>query len=477
MRMMDKLKRKFIPAFICILVFLNAVLVQAAEESSDNTNQILFVLDGSRSMAGDKWQEAVDVVEVVSAMLPSNYETAVIVYNDDIVTCTDLCVLSENQISELRSMVSKGYTNTGMALETALAHFSQEITGKKRIIAITDGEIIMKKPAQTIEAVELYETAVKRAVEQNVVIDVLMLGAEDFEDQISCASEETGGFIYKETETQSIEKFMETYLFELLGLESVVVGMSDAQSSALRISLQDACTKQAKILVLSESPIEDLNVNCQSENIQVFQAEKAAVIDLSWPVEDEIDLQYTTSEKGKIRAYLVKEYEFFVDMAAAYSSEVLGHVVEVHVVDAKGNAVFEDEDLKDKIDIYIDGNSSEYTVERGRAVIVRQIKENQEIQVQVVFKKLGGIVFRSGEEKTLYLELPPVEPAEPEEESNPYIWLYIVIAGICFAFALSMLLFLKAKKKQKNRQSRNCSKTISARCQNMIFRGYWSSMC
>lgn len=442
--MLDKLKKRSVPFFIGIMMSLNAVLVHAAGET-DNTNQIVFVLDGSKSMAGDKWQEAVDAVGVISAMLPSDHEAAVVVYNDDVLINSDFCLPSQSQMDELRSIVPRGYTNTGMALEAAFTHFSQENTGQRRVVVITDGEISMKEPVQTEEAVALYEAAVEQAKEQNVIIDVLMIGTEDFAEQISAASEKTGGFIFKETETQSIARFIEAYLFEQLGLDSIAVGMSDAENAVFHISMQDACSRQVKILTLSESPIEDINVNCQSGNIQVFQAETAAVIELSRPAEDEIDFRFTTSEKGETRVYLVKEYEFFVDMSVSYSSEALAHVIEVSIVDAKGNAVFEDEDLKNKIDIYVNDDKEEYTIERGRAVIVRQTEEDQEIQVRVAFERIDGIVFGNGEEKALYLELPPAE--EPEEENDPYIWLYAVTAGVCFVFLLSLFILLRVKKK------------------------------
>ncbi len=439
--MVDKFKGRFFLIFICIMMSFS-VPVQAAEES-ENTEQILFVLDASKSMEGDKWRDTVDVFEIISTMLPSSYETAAVVYNDEVVLCTGFSQPSGERLQsdELRSIVPGGYTNTGMALETALTQFPQEADGRKRIVVITDGEISMKEPSQTEEAVEMYEAAVKRAAEQDVVIDVLMLGTEDFEEQISYASEETGGYIYRES--QPAGQFAETYLFDQLGLERVVVGTSDARSAAFHVSLQDVCSEQAKILVLSESPIEDIRVNCQSRDIQVFQAETAAVIELIQPAAAEIDLQYTLSEKGKISVYLVKEYRFFVDMAVSYSSDMLGHMIEVNVTDTKGNSVFEDENLKEKIEIYVDGSKAEYTVEQGRAVLVRQTEENQEVQIRVAFEKLDGIVLSSGEEKTLYLEMPPVEP----EEDNSYIWLYMVTAGVCLAFVLSMLLLLRAKKK------------------------------
>lgn len=440
---MNKLKKRCVLVFICIVMASNAVAVKAAGEP-DCGNQILFVLDGSQSMKGEKWQEAVGVIGTISAMLPSDYKTAMIAYNDEIAVCTDFNQALEDQMTELQSMVPRGYTNTGMALETALRYFDTGSGGNKRIVVITDGEISMKEPDQTRDAVELYEAAVRAAAVQDVVIDVFMLGTEDFEEQISYASETTGGSIYKESKTQPVGKFVEDYLFRQLELEKTVVGTSDAESADFRISLQGACMERAKILILSESPIKDIQINCQSSDIQEFQADMAAVIELERPSESEIDLRCTLSEKGRMSVYLLREYRFCVDMTVSYSPETGGHVIKVSIVDANGNAVLNDASLKNGIVIYVDGSKTEYGIEQGSAVFTKQEKESRNIQVRVGFEKLGGIVFSVGGEKTLYLEQPPVEK---EETDNSYVLLYIVIAGVCLVFALLLLLFLRAKKK------------------------------
>ncbi len=440
---MNKLKKKCVLIFICIAMASHAVTVKAAGEP-DNANQIVFVLDGSQSMKGEKWQEAVGVIGTISAMLPSDYKTATIAYNDEIAVCTGFNQSLEEQMTELQSMVPRGYTNTGMALITALEYFDTEVEGSKRIVIITDGEISMKEPSQTQEAVELYEAAVRQAANQNVTIDILMLGTENFEEQISYASETTGGFIYKESEVQSIGKFVEDYLFEQLDMEKTVVGTSAAETAAFQISLQEAGMERVKILVLSESPIKDIQINCQSSDIQEFQADMATVIELERPSESEIDLRCTLSEKGRMSVYLLREYRFRVDMTASYSPETGSHVIKVSIMDANGNAVLNDASLKNGIAIYVDGSKTEYGIEQGSAVFTEQAEESRNIQVRVDFEKLGGIVFSVGEEKTLYIEQPPVEK---EETGNPYVLLYIVIAGVCLVFVLLLLLFLRAKKK------------------------------
>lgn len=410
-------------------------------------HQIFFVLDCSHSMAEEKWQEAVDSVAMIAAMLPSDYETAVMAYNEEIAVCTDFGETLDSQLEELRKVVQKGYTNTGLAVETALERFSADSSGEKRIVVISDGEISMKSQEETDAAVLLYEDAARNAAAENVKIDILLFETEEFEEQISDGAEITKGFFFRKTDINTVDKFAEAYLFEQLELERIMLGASDTLEHAADISLQDIFADKVKLLLLAESKMENIQVNCQCADAQIVRGEQFAVIELKDPLEENVALQYTLAQTGEINAYLVKEYNLSVEMEADYDEETLRHIITVCIKDSKDRSILTDEDICEKIDFYINGVKTDYAVEHGNAVIPYPIEETEEILLKVDFSRLNSLVFCNAAEGKLLLELPPPEPEE--QDNTQYFWLCAVVSGVCIIFVLLLLLLWLAKKKTK----------------------------
>lgn len=115
---------------VLLLVLTAAMSVQAAQNTG-KVKQIIFLLDGSQSMAGERRQEALDSVLMISSMLPSEYQTALLVYSEDINASVAFDQTMAEHVEELRKINQGGYTNTGAALENALEMFSEDITSEK----------------------------------------------------------------------------------------------------------------------------------------------------------------------------------------------------------------------------------------------------------------------------------------------------------------------------------------------------------
>lgn len=434
---------------VCLLLMLfSAVLsVKAAEYGDARRHQIFFILDCSSSMTEGKWQEAVDNVAMIGAMLPSNYEIALMAYNQDVVVCTDFGQPLNICLDELRVVKRTGYTNTGLAVETALGRFSMDMSGEKRIVIISDGEISMKGEVETENAVMLYDAAVKAAADKNVKVDILLFDTQEVEDRISYGANITQGFIFEKTEEKTPETFVETYLFEQLALERIMLGVFGAAQNTSVISLQDSFAEYAKVLLIADNSIENIQVSCQCEDIQITQGDKYAVINFKGPMEENVDLQYTLSKQGKLSAYLMKEYHLSVEMEAVYEEELSQHIVQVQVKDSQGKSILTDEDVWKKIDIYVNENKSNFIVEQGKAVIRYPIEKSQEIDVRVDMGGLNSLVFCSETEGKLLLELPSYELEE--QDNMQYFWLWVAVSGVCVTFILLVFLLWRTKKKTK----------------------------
>lgn len=431
---------------VCLILLLGTCgfPVQASGTSPD-MNQILFLVDASQSMAEDEWMEARDCILAISSMLPSNYETAIIVYNGGIVEQTEFGQSIQEQAETLDHTERRGYTNTGLAVETALGQFSVEAV-EKRVILFTDGEISMKGEEATQKAIELYDAAVKQAISQNVKIDMLIFPLHDMEEQILYGAGETGGFPYIQAGGDNAPAFVEEYLFGQLGLKRMMLGASDASSNRLEVSLQDTFMEQVKILLVSDGVIEDTQVACQSKEVQVVRGKYITVVDINAPVQEHLNLQYQLAEKGKINAYLAKEYRMSVGMETLQGQDAGQYTIEVSIEDAEGRAVLADANTQEKILICVNDNPTSYTVEQGKAIIPYTADHTQEVAVRVDFSGLNGTVFSTGEEGSLLLEMPP---SAEQEEGVSYFVLYAVMAGIVGLFLLLSVIYIETKKKTK----------------------------
>lgn len=443
---MNKLEKLGCWLCIFLLMFSADAMGTRAEEQELGRRQIVFLLDESDSMRGELWGQALDEIAMVVAALPPEYEAALITYNDDVNNVIDFGSLSVDAVNEFRKTQPKGYTNTGIALQKVLGQFSGT-ADEKQIIIISDGEICARGKGETEKALELYYETVEKAVAQNVKIDVLLFQTGKVEDQISRGAAETGGFVFEKTKQDTAPLFALNFLFERLGINIVMLGTWDSFESAMDISLQNTFAERVKIFLASEEHIEDIKVSCQSRNVTVAQGERFAVIDLNRPVESNVVLQYILSEKGKVNAYLIKEYSLSADISSTYEAATRQHTFRISITDADGENVLADAGFCEKMAVYLNGNRTDYTIEQGNAVIPCIIEESQEVAVRVDFDDPNGIVSCKGAENSLFLELPPLP--ESEEEGIPYLWVYVAAAGVALLFVLLLTLFILAKKKTK----------------------------
>lgn len=442
-----------------LFLFLAAMLpVQASGQAQGNglqeSGRVIFLLDGSNSMSKERWQEALDCVLMVNAMLPFGYQAALVVYSTDVDVVVEFGHSMEDGISGLKDRKQGGYTNPGAALDAALEMLAGESVDKKYVVLVTDGEISMPEAEETEVACALYHDTAANSAEQGIIVDVLLYETKDIEDQVSDGAALTGGNCFLRTQDKTAEDFGRDYLFDRIGLERIMLGVSDSPDNLTKVSLQDTFADRVRILLLSDNRLQDIQVSCQSRKISIAQGNRFAVITLEHPLEDSVDLQYTMVEKGRIDAYLVKEYNLSVSAETSYMPETGNQQIQVRVANFEGKDILENPEIRDGVSIYIDGTKVPYEVSQGSAVITRFEENSREIEIDVNFEGLNSRVYCSNAQNSLWLEVPPEEPPEdlpegPVEDKTSLFWLYMVTVGVCVAFVVLMCLLKQSKKKTK----------------------------
>ena len=434
-----------------ILLFATVRPVQAVESTRNidpqEENQIIFLIDGSYSMAGEPWKEALECIQMIDAMLPSGYQTALLVYSEGIDVSVDFDQSLEDSMTELKSRKQQGYTNPGEALVTALEMFDLNSPSGKHVVLISDGEISMRTAKDTENAIIAYHDSVSMAADSGVIIDLLLYETKNIEDQISDGAAMTDGTCYYRTKDSTTEKYAESYLFDRLGLERIMLGLADSSDNLAVVSLQDTFAERARILLTSESQIKDIHVSCQSREIRVVQGENFAVITLDHPMEEIVNLQYTLTEKGRVNAYLVKEYNLAVSAEASYVPETDCQEILIRMVNSDGKDILEDQDIREAVSIYIDGEKASYEISQGKAVITWPAEISREVSLKVDFDGLNSLVYCESVESSLWLEVPPPEVIE-EDDSPQYFWLCVVVAGVCVVFIVLLYLLSRSRKKK-----------------------------
>lgn len=437
-------RKKLVLAVVLALLCKVVIPVHAAD-TPDDINQIIFLLDGSKSMDGERWQEALDSVLTITSMLPGDYQTALLIYSESVDIQVDFDQSLPEKIPELRETRQRGYTNTGEALETALTMFDPEVTGQKRVVIITDGEISMRTQEETQAASERYDNAARQTADEGITIDILLFETEDIEEQITNGANLTGGFVFRRTDYNTAEVFCEKYLFDQLGLARIMLGLSDSSDSLSNISLQDTYADRVKILLTAESRIEDIHVTCQSRDVEIIQGHRFVVIILDQPMEENVNLQYTLAEKGRMNAFLVKEYSLAVSAEATFQPDLNAQCIQVGVVNSSGKDILENENIRENINIRIDGEKVQYEVHQGKAFITYPTEVSRTINLLVDLSSMNSIVSCQGAETDLWLEVPL--PEEPEKEPDYFLIVVLILcAFLILAGILALVLYLQRPK-------------------------------
>ena len=438
----------FIMAFLCFYLFTD-IGAEAKEAEMSSANEIVVVLDCSQSMEEvDPQCAAFDFVKGLSAVLPRDYRVGVVAYRDEVCVSQPLGSSPAMIESAPGEPEYANYGNAGAGLAEALGLFGEDAAAK-RIILISDGEIMMKTKEGTQESADLFTQAVKDASGNHIAVDVIALGPRIEEGHtVYEAAGATGGQLYELPDGDKLNDFAETLLFEQWKLRASHVGKISGLRGELSVQLPDCLMSKAEIILLGSQQNENMSLNCEAEKVNLSKGDRYTVIELLHPMADEVRIQMSADSPMDISAYLTAEYDFHLSAGYTYAVKEQTANLWLKIANQKEQDMLEGH-LKDGgMQIYLDGEQQTCRIVGNSLRISGHYEQDAVANLRVAFEGLYGNYYGDGEE-AVEITVPVIEE-EPPPEIDWFFWT--VIAAFAAALLVILCLAYRHKRRAANRR-------------------------
>lgn len=451
--------------FGMVMATLSLVLCQvvsAAELQNDNNDHsvqkaIVFAVDASNSMNGnDRNRFAIDSIAQLIYSLPSNYYVGVVAYNTDVIAAVGMSD-SENRDSIMAAANSVryiGYTNAGAGLTKAMELLDTIDAAEKTVVMLSDGEIIMQDDTATALSSSQFQAAVTQAKEKQVVIHVIGLGAdmENKENTIFSVSAETGGSNYHAPKAEDIQQAVDSILLDQLHIKKTTAAIVDADggTETLDINIPTSNATNAKILFISDNPIENLNADFNAGNVRQISGAHYTLLELNHPSAEKVHVSFQGNAGSQVKVDVITEYYLTMIPQVVYddvapNEEDATHYertaqINVSFYDIENperqvltDSVFEGKSLSGTID----GQEWSGSLKSGIVSLPPQsdIAENQTAEIVVAFDNLETNIIVQ-QPLTVSLDGAPELPVLPE----PPDYRPVIIGGIIGILLVALLL-------------------------------------
>ncbi|WP_143320646.1 vWA domain-containing protein [Clostridium sp. HBUAS56010] len=311
---MRRLKKAFL--FIGIfIVLLSATQVAMGEQAKENFNvkkgEVVFLLDTSGSMnTYDKDRLALDGIRQIIYSLPTNYKAGLVSYNTRVQSVVPINSEMGQMEAQLSTIEYKGYTNAGEGLNQAVGLFSNEQDVGRSIIMVTDGEIDMPGQQAKESSRILYSDAIKRAKDAGIKIYIVAVGSElnDPHMHIFDGAEMTDGAIYWQGQSGTLVQIMNRILYDRMKIPKRSVGVTDGNGGSLHVELPSPGAEHVKIMLTSSQGLQNVAADYSAEEGHITSGQNFAVVDMTRPAADTVDVRFQTPDLAGVEAYMTVEY-------------------------------------------------------------------------------------------------------------------------------------------------------------------------
>lgn len=448
-RVFKKIASVFIIAVFCVLISTH-ITAYAQEEEPVSANEIVVVLDCSKSMEdADPQYASFDFVKAISAVLPKDYRIGVVAYRDEV--CISQALGSSHAMIEsvLSEVEYTNYGNAGAGLSAAVGLFDDNAM-TKRIILISDGEIMMKTEEGTQESADLFAQAIEDARRNEIVVDVVALGQRQEKGYtVYSAAGATGGQLYELADGEELGDFAEELVFEQWKLKASHVGQINGLSGELSVRLPDYLMSRAKIILLGSQQNENMTLNCETDRINLSKGRNYTVIELLHPSADEVKIQMSADAPMSVSAYLTAEYDYDLSADYTYVQEEQTADIRLRITTKNGQDMLEGHLKEGGVQIYLDDEPQTYRIADGSFHISERYEHDATLNLRVAFDGLYGNYYGINTvQETIIVPEIEVEEEAPQETIDWFFWSVILI----FVIALIIIFCIAGKKRAEGRK-------------------------
>lgn len=312
---------------VCCLTVFPQVKVGATEKINvaSAKNAVVFLLDSSNSMnSNDRNRLAKDSIAQLIYSLPSNYLVGFVAYNTDVVAAVPLQGSDQRQnvMTTVNNVKYIGYTNAGAGLAKALEVLETNSGGKKTVVILSDGEIIMQNDSTTAQSSAQFQTAMDIAKNRGIQIHVIGLGPNvaDNANTIFSAAEFTSGAKYHAPKATDIQNAIDAILLDQLGIKKTTVATVDTDGGLeeLNITIPSHDSAKVRILFTSNIPIRNLNADFNAGSVRQFNGTHYTLIELEHPTAEQIHVKFQGQEGGRVKVDMITEYALKAKVDSRY---------------------------------------------------------------------------------------------------------------------------------------------------------------
>lgn len=438
------LRRMLFTALLLLLIGSSRIELQAREYAPYSQTDIIFLIDCSKSMDQvDEEYLVFDFVKEMAASVPRQYKIGAVIYANEANSVIPVGSSQAEIKYGLQNIEYKGYGDAGAGLVEAIRLF-QDIGQNKRIVLISDGEIVMDKAAKTQQAAELFADAVQEAADKGIIIDIIALGEKKEEGEtIYAAAEDTSGRVYTVNDAGSLAAFGGRYLFEEHGIKAQTTGRLIGTKGELEIELPDVLMSDAKIVLTGRQDSESVIVLCNAEKMTVNGGEGFTVVNLKKPASGNIKISLSSEEDMDIDCYLTAEYDIETRIENTYSVETGEAEIVFDIVNGNGESLLKGHLSEAGFPLYVNGKEEQYTISDNGIRLKMPVSESRKVEVKADISGMYGHYYGETSAET-HIVVPIIEE---EPQVDWFFWSVIVI----FLLGLVLIFFFWGRKRKYGR--------------------------
>jgi len=309
------------------------MLTCVAETGAPASTDIVYVADISGSVdTTDSGQYIKDALKLGVDLAPANSRVAVVAFNYEIISETELTDVSVKEGREfLKGYVSRlsntGSTDFSTGLNRAVELLEASGASEKRIIFLGDfSEGGYNAGSDEAEAANAVDNLAARAKNNNIAIDMLFwetapqasVAASHFKD----ASEATGGRFLELANPNQLPGAVEDIYFQNYSYLHTITGIRGESAHILNIPMPTPHVKRARVYVSAKSPAVAFSASYSGGSLDGEQNRSYAIIDLEQPSQEGVSLTLTPGENGDASVYLLLEYDIKISASVVNETEL-----------------------------------------------------------------------------------------------------------------------------------------------------------